>query len=114
MHELSLIQGILEAAIDEAEKVDGRRITEIHARVRESGHPMEAASLQSLLEMLAKGTIAEEAEIEIEVLSPAIKCKECDSTFLGKGGALFCPHCQSNKMEELDADKVDLECSFTG
>ena len=113
MHELSLVQGILQAALDEAQKSGGKRIREIHATVRESGHPMEAAALESLLETLSQGTIAEEAEIKIEVIPPTIRCKECDSIFPGKGGILFCPHCHGGKLEELDAEKIDLECNFT-
>jgi hydrogenase nickel incorporation protein HypA/HybF len=112
VHELSIVQGILQAALDEAKRGGGKRIREIHARVRESGHPMEASSLQSLLETLAKGTMAEEAEIKIEVISPTLRCKECDATFLAQGGTLFCPHCQSGRLELLDAEEIDLECDF--
>lgn len=114
MHELSLVQGILKAALDEAEKADGKRLEEIHARVRETGHPMEADALQSLLETLAKGTIAEGAKMKISVIPPTLRCRECESTFSAQGHTLLCPHCKSGKLEELDADKIDLECNFAG
>ena len=84
MHELSLVQSILQAALNEAEKAGGKHIEEIRAKVRESGHPMEAGSLQALLEMIAKGTIAQEAKISIEVISPTLKCKECDFIFINR------------------------------
>ena len=112
MHELSLVQGILQAALDEAEKASGRRIKEIHAKVRESGHHMEAYSLQTLLEVIAKGTIAEGAEMKIVVVPPTLRCKECDFTFLAQANTLVCPHCRSGKLEELDAEESDLECNF--
>jgi len=112
MHELSLVQGILQAALDEAEKAGGRRIMEIHAKVRESGHHMEAYSLQTLLEVIAKDTIAEGAEMKIEVVPPTLRCKECDFTFLAQKSTLICPHCRSGKLEELDAEEIDLECNF--
>ena len=114
MHELSLVQGILQAALDEAKRVDGRRIEEIDATVRESGHPMEADALQTLLELIAKGTIAEGAKMRITVVPPTLRCKECDFTFPAQSHTLLCPHCRSGKLEELDADKIDLECSFAG
>jgi len=112
MHELSLVQGILQAALDEAQKVGGKRIREIHAKVRESGHPMEAYSLQILLETIAKNTIAEGATIRIEVIPLTLRCKECDFTFLAQSSTLVCPHCRSGKLEELDAEELDLECNF--
>ena len=112
MHELSLVQGILQAALDEVEKASGRRIKEIHAKVRESGHHMEAHSLQALLEMIAKGTIAEGAEMKIEVIPPTLRCKECGFSPIAQGSTLICPHCRSGKLEELDAEQIDLECSF--
>ena len=112
MHELSLVQGILQAVLNEAKRADGRRIKEIHATVRESGHPMEADALQTLLEMIAKGTIAEGAEMRITAIPPTLRCKECDFTFPVQGQALLCPQCRSGRLEELDAEKIDLECSF--
>lgn len=112
MHELSMVEGILKAALGEAEKSGGKRIKSIFARIRESGHPMEAAPLESLMETLAKGTAAEGAEIKIEVITPTIRCKDCKATFNARGGTLLCPHCQSSRLEELDAEQVDLECSL--
>ena len=114
MHELSLMQDILKAALDEAKKADSKRIAEIHARVRESGHPMEADALQSMLETLAKGTIAEGAKMRVTVIPPTLRCKECGATFSAQDHTLLCLHCKSAKLEELDADKIDLECNFAG
>ena len=113
MHEISLVQSILKAALDEAQKAEGKRISKIHARIRESGHPMEASALESLLEMLAKGTAAEGAKMHIEVIPPTLRCKDCATTFLAKGSTLLCPNCQSTKLEMLDAEETDLECNFT-
>ena len=112
MHELSLVQSILQASLDGAKKAGDKRISRIHARLRESGHPMEAHSLQELLETIAKGTAAEGAEMEIELIPPTLRCKECGSTFLSKGNTLFCPNCKGGKLEELDAEEIDLECSY--
>jgi len=112
MHELSLIQDILQASLDEASKAGNKSIRKIHAMVRESGHPMEAHSLQALLETIAKGTVAEGAEVEIELISPTLLCKECDFNFLYQANAVVCPRCRSSKLEELDNEEIDLEWSF--
>jgi hydrogenase nickel incorporation protein HypA/HybF len=112
MHEVGIMQGILDSVIQEARKSSKKGITEIRATVREHGHPMEAASLESLLEMLAKGTAAEGAAMKITVISPTLKCSDCGHSFTA-GGALLCPDCHSSKLEAIDAEEVDLECSFT-
>jgi hydrogenase nickel incorporation protein HypA/HybF len=112
MHELSILQGVLKAALDGAGKRGAGRIEEIRATVREAGHPMEASSLQSLLEMLAKGTIAEGARMRITVIPPALRCKDCGLPVAGQGNPLFCPHCRSGKLEAIDAEEIDLECDF--
>ena len=112
MHELSLVQSILQASLDEAKRAGDKRIVEIRAKVRESVHPMEAHSLQALLEVIAKDTIAEEAKMIIEVIPLTLRCKECDFTFLTQDNTLVCPRCRSGKLEELDAEEIDLECNF--
>lgn len=114
MHELSLAQDILKAVLNEAEKAGGKRIREINVRVRESVHHMEDGSLDTCLEAIAKGTAAEGAEIVIGLLPPTLRCKECDFTFSAQESTLFCPHCRSAKLEELDAEEIELECSFVG
>jgi len=112
MHELSLAQEILKAVLNGAEKAGNKRIREINVRVRESTHHMEDDSLETCLEAIARGTVAEGAEIGIELIPPTLKCKECDFTFSAQEGILVCPHCRSSKLEELDAEEIDLECNF--
>jgi len=50
--------------------------------------------------------------VEIELIPPTLRCKECDFNFLYQANTLVCPRCRSSKLEELDNEKIDLECSF--
>lgn len=111
MHELSLAQGIMEAALGEAEKAGSKRISRIRVSVK-SDHSREDASLQFLLEAVAKGTIADGALITTEIIPPTLKCKDCGFQFVMAGTPLACPRCQGARLEEIDADKVELECDF--
>jgi len=113
MHELSLMESILQAAIDESSKAGAKSIRRISARIRESGHPMDAHQLQSLLAELARGTAAEGASITIAVIPLTLKCQGCQATFTAQLGTLLCPHCHSSKLEAVDAEEIDLECDFT-
>jgi len=112
MHELSLAQDILKAVLDEAEKAGGKRVTEIRATVRESIHHMEDLALDTCLDAIARGTIAEGAKIKIELIPPTLRCRECDFTFTARESTLICPHCRGSKLEELDAEEIDLDCNF--
>ena len=116
MHELSLAQSILQAVLDESQKAGGKRIKEISAKVRDSSHhmadnPLDSA-LKSCLELITKDTAAEGAEINIELVHPTLICTECHFTFPAQGSVPLCPCCQSSKLEELDTEEIELECSF--
>ena len=112
MHELSLANDILQAIRNESQKMGGKRVREIRARIRESIHHMEDYSLGTCFEAVAKGTIAEGAKVTIEIIPPTLRCKECDFTFLAQSSALVCPSCRKSKLELIDADEIDLECDF--
>lgn len=109
MHELSIAQVIVKTALKEASKVGAKRICQIHAKVSESAnHIEEASSLLFCLEAVAKGTIAEGAEMKVELMPPTLRCKECDFTFTAQGGVLVCPRCKSGNLEGID-DEICLE-----
>lgn len=112
MHELSLVQDILKASLDAAQKAGASKVKEIHVTIRELGHPLEAESVEDLLRMLAEGTPAEDASLKVHVIPATLKCGECATTFAANMGVLLCPHCHSTKIAESDAAKIDLECSL--
>jgi len=66
MHSLSMAQDILQAALQEAEKHEAKRIKAISVKVGNEDF-VESDSLQFCLEATAEGTIAEGARIEIEL-----------------------------------------------
>ncbi len=110
MHELSLAQDILQAALDETQKAGGKRIRGIYVKVRESSHHIEdTSSLEFCLEAVAKGTIAEGAEIGIEVIPPTVRCKEWDFTFWLQSHRLFCPRCGSGNVHMITGGEIFLE-----
>jgi hydrogenase nickel incorporation protein HypA/HybF len=114
MHELSIAQSILRAALNEAQRSGGKHIREIRAKVKGSHHHIEdTSSLKFCLEAMTKGTIAEGARMTIELTPSTLRCRKCDFTFLAQGNALVCPRCMSGKLEELGTEEICFETVYT-
>ncbi len=100
MHSLAMAQDILEAALSEAEKHDAKKINAISVRIGDK-HFTESDSLQFCLEAATKGTIAEEAQIEIELTDATAGCLKCGLVFPVEAHSLVCPRCGSRNLETL-------------
>ena len=100
MHEWSLAQNIIEAAVKEAKERRLAKISCIHLEVNslDLGHA-DGSSLQFCLEELAKGTIAEGAEMNIEVRPVEYKCRECSSVSRAEDALFVCPKCGSGNLD---------------
>lgn len=107
MHSLSMAQSILQAAFIEAEKCDGRRIKAVSIKVGDETF-VEADSLQFCLEAMARGTIAEGARVEIELVGGAAKCSECALVFPIEDHLPICPRCGDVNLEMLTGKELFL------
>ncbi|MBI5287100.1 MAG: hydrogenase maturation nickel metallochaperone HypA [Deltaproteobacteria bacterium] len=65
MHEISLAQGILDIVKKEAERNGLKRVSRIGIRIGDSSH-MEPSSFSFCFDMIKKGTLAEDAVLDIE------------------------------------------------
>ena len=104
MHNLAMAQDILKAVLIEAEKHNAKQIKAISVKMGD-GHFAESDSLQFCLEAAAKGTIAEGAEIDIELTGTTAKCRECALVFPVENNLPICPHCGDRNPEILDGDE---------
>jgi len=104
MHSLAMAQDILEAALIEAEKHNAKHVKAISVKIGD-GHFMESDSLQFCLEATAKGTIAEGARIEIELVGTTARCRECALVFPVENHLPICPHCGDRNPEILGGDE---------
>ena len=63
MHELAAVQDVLRAVLQAAEEQNARRVTAIALKVGQA-YPLE--NLRELITIVAKGTIAEGARLDLE------------------------------------------------
>jgi hydrogenase nickel incorporation protein HypA/HybF len=113
MHEISLMENLLEIVGDTARREDGGRVTVIHMRIGEmSGVNIDA--LNFAFEVLSKGTLAEGSTLECERVPLEMQCSACGADSRPKDLVFRCPLCGAteivlNSGRELEIDYILME-----
>lgn len=113
MHELAITEGIMEAAIPEAEKHGAKKILEIRLKIGElSGVIPEC--IQEYFSIVSQGTIAEGAAIRVEKIPITVRCRSCGKESVLERRRIRCPHCDSADIElisgrEYYVDSLEVE-----
>ena len=117
MHEFSFAYNIFKIAEATAIKHNAKKITEVQLEIGELTLIVPDL-LKRSFEMATTGSIAEGAELVIEILPGKIKCRDCgkdSSVTLSEesyltGLQLFqCKHCQSKNTEIIDGKKANIK-----
>jgi hydrogenase nickel incorporation protein HypA/HybF len=110
MHELALAEAIVRTVTEHA---GGDRVAKVELRV---GHLRQVVpgALAFAFEVVAKGTPAEGAELEIEAVPVRVACRACGAESDVDGFPLSCPACGSGETdvvagEELLVEAIELE-----
>ncbi|MHA1191102.1 MAG: hydrogenase maturation nickel metallochaperone HypA [Promethearchaeota archaeon] len=116
MHEFSFAYQIFKVAEATALKYNSDKITEVYLEIGELTLIVPELLKQSF-KMATSGSIAEGAELIIEVIPGHIKCRECGKTSTVSlseesnltGLQLFqCKHCESKNTEIIDGKKANV------
>ena len=107
MHELAIIQGVLDIVETEAGKGSARAASRSKLRIGEfTGVVPEA--LEFSFESAKYGTVSEGASLEIEMVPLRKRCRECDTEKLGGGIDFLCEKCGAG-MEILSGREMQVE-----
>ena len=118
MHEFSLARACL-AAVEEAARAEGaRRVRAIRLRVGILRAVVPDA-LRFAFEVLGRGTAAEGAAIEIELVPARGSCRACGGTFSLREFAIECPGCGALALDLdggdlLQVDSIDVDDETEG
>jgi hydrogenase nickel incorporation protein HypA/HybF len=114
MHELSIAEAVVDIAVRHAR---GRRVTAVELEV---GHLRQVVppALEFAFELVAQGTPAEGAELHLEVVPAAGRCRSCGQETPLPGFPLTCRSCggfdvEVTQGEELRVDSLELEEQMT-
>jgi hydrogenase nickel incorporation protein HypA/HybF len=110
MHELSIAEGVVEVALRHAR---GRPVAAVELRV---GHLRQVvpSALEFAFELVTEGTVLEGAELRMEEVPAAGRCRSCGTDTPLPDLPLCCRRCGSAEVEvtrgeELSVDALELE-----
>ncbi|MDA3896139.1 MAG: hydrogenase maturation nickel metallochaperone HypA [Desulfobacteraceae bacterium] len=99
MHELPVINSILKVVLKHAVDNNVNKVVAVHLQVGELSD-LEDKWMQQYFDHLAKGGIAEGAQLKIERTPVVMKCNDCGHSYVAKikeDKTLACPKCGSEK-----------------
>jgi hydrogenase nickel incorporation protein HypA/HybF len=107
MHEVGLMQQALEIAEEQLRQQGGGRIHRLAFRVGPlSG--VEPDALRFAFDVVAQGTCAEGAQIDIEEIPLRCWCSACEREFEPAGFAFLCPSCEGVSDEVRSGREFEL------
>ena len=113
MHEVSICESIIDILAEHAAKEGAAKVTYVRLKVGEMAGVVED-SLRFAFEIVAKGTVAEGAELVIDHIPLTAKCHGCGALFAVKGYAFSCEACKGTEIDivsgrELLVYEIDLQ-----
>jgi hydrogenase nickel incorporation protein HypA/HybF len=107
MHEVGMMQHIVELAIERAKQEGAQHINRVHMRVgADAGVAPE--SLDFAFDVAKKGTIAEAAQLEIEKVPTLCYCATCGTEFHPVDSLHECPNCHHPYCEIRQGKEFEL------
>jgi hydrogenase nickel incorporation protein HypA/HybF len=105
MHEVAQMQGMVTEIVACAKAAQAQRITRVALCLGTSGHMTEAVARQHF-DILATGTLAEGAKVDIVWLPATYQCFTCGQQFsvMDPQESLLCPSCGEIALEIGHAD----------
>jgi len=102
MHEMGIAEGILAVVLDVAQGHEARRVA-LRIGALQAVAP---DSLQFWFEMLAQGSEAESAQLDIKETSAVLHCQQCRLDSLVQNALFACPKCGSTDVNVISGDEI--------
>lgn len=113
MHELSVTQSLLDISLQHAEKANAKQITDLYIVMGELSSMVDD-SVQFYWDIIAKGTIAEHAQLHFRRVPAELQCNTCGEKYHPTEKELICPKCGGVGAkiiagEEFALESIDVE-----
>jgi hydrogenase nickel incorporation protein HypA/HybF len=113
MHEQSIVESLLNLALEHAEKAEATRLAGINIVVGELSGVLDEA-MEFYFGFLSRGTIAENAKLNFNHVPIKLRCRNCGNIFLPENMIFKCPECSEQQVDivagrELYIESIEVE-----
>ena len=108
MHETAIVSGLIRIIETQAARHGTTHVSKVRLKVGRL-RAVEPQQLSSCFEMFAEGTVAEGAELLIDVLGVRGRCRTCTSEFDVQRYRFECPNCAGNDIEVIQGQELYIE-----
>jgi hydrogenase nickel incorporation protein HypA/HybF len=105
MHEFGLCEGVLAAV---RQRAAGRPVAWVRVRAGVR-HGVDAESMAQALQVLAEGSEAAGASLDLVTVPARLRCRTCGHTGQVHDLLALCPQCQGDDVEISGGDELTLE-----
>jgi hydrogenase nickel incorporation protein HypA/HybF len=107
MSEVELMQNILDAAVERAKTEGAQHIRLVQVRVG-AASGVVPESLKLAFDAVKKGTIAEDAHLQVESVPVVCYCTNCNIEFKPADTLYECPECHQPNCEVRQGKEMEL------
>jgi len=108
MHEAAITEQLLELTLRYAGQADAVKVTRLNLVIGEFSSVV-GESVEFYFEIMAKGSVAEGAELHFERIPGLLVCLACEKQFSMREYDGQCPHCGEFRTKVIDGDQFRLE-----
>lgn len=109
MHELPLIEKMLDIILEEAKAEQAAKITKIELTIGKLSGILPAC-VQFGFDVLSRKTIAAGAKLEIHQPGGQVRCRKCSEIYTSQGvDDLNCPNCKEKQFQVLSGREFTVD-----
>jgi len=108
MHEMALCEGLVQALKQQAKAQDFARVHKVFLEIGALA-TIEPDAMRFNFPIVAKGTLADGAELEIDYMDGQAWCMQCSTKVAVKRHGEGCPECGSYQLQILDGQQMRIK-----
>ncbi|MCI9207086.1 hydrogenase maturation nickel metallochaperone HypA [Adlercreutzia caecimuris] len=114
MHELGLMTGVMDAAVEAAREAGATRLLGVKVSIGEATEAVEDALVFAFEALAEADDFTRGATLDLTMIRPRSLCLECGEEFEHDLYSRFCPKCDSFATEllagrELQIDSIEVD-----
>jgi hydrogenase nickel incorporation protein HypA/HybF len=108
MHELSVTESMLDITLRHAKSAGAISVSNIYLVIGQLSSIVDD-SVKFYWGMIAKDTIAQNAELHFKRIPTRLVCLDCEQEYQPQEGDLACPNCNSTRIKVLQGEEFYIE-----